>query len=249
MVSIYGLRDPRTREIRYVGKTTYPLKHRLMQHLNPSRLRAKTYKNAWLKTLLNAGLQPEILLLEHVPAPQWPEAETRWIGQLPNLTNLTTGGDGTSGWVPPTEYRTKLSALMKGRVFTEDWRKKISESQRGRVFTDEHRARLSAAQRKRTHSEVTRQKMSRAMTGKTLSLDSRKRLSEARKGMTFSEEHRAALSVAARRPRTSYIRLSQEQKDLAVLLRREGRTLLSISTELGSTISSIAKVTRGAFGV
>lgn len=220
-----------------------------MEHLTPSSLRAKTHKNAWLRALLKEGLRPEIRLLELVSEERWEEAESRWIAQTPNLTNLTEGGDGTSGWVPTPEYRAKLSARMTGRVFSEEWKKKLSDSQKGRVFTDEHRARLSAAQRKRTHSEVTRQKMAMAMTGKTLSLDSRKKLSEARKGMVFSAEHRAALSVAARRPRTSYIRLSPEQKLWAIQLRREGRTLLSISAELGSTISSIAKITRGAFSV
>jgi hypothetical protein len=43
-VSIYGLIDPRTSEVRYVGKTIKPLAYRLSAHLCPSELAQGSHK-------------------------------------------------------------------------------------------------------------------------------------------------------------------------------------------------------------
>jgi group I intron endonuclease len=45
--------------------------------------------------------------------------------------NLTKGGEGTVGWVPPQEYRDKLSKIGTGRKHTAETRKKMSEATTG----------------------------------------------------------------------------------------------------------------------
>ena len=55
-VFIYSLSDPRTGEIRYVGKTVN-LKRRLYGHLYDDE---KTHKSAWIKSLKRLGLKPQL---------------------------------------------------------------------------------------------------------------------------------------------------------------------------------------------
>lgn len=92
-VSIYGLTDPRTNQVRYVGKTVQPLKLRLQQHIFPARTHRQNHARAqWIRALIEQGLKPEIVLLETVPESEWREAERRWIahykGQNATLANV-----------------------------------------------------------------------------------------------------------------------------------------------------------------
>lgn len=80
---VYGLQDPETSEIRYVGQTTNRLGQRLAEHCGPD-LRKKTLKTAWVRALLERGKEPEILLLEEVQGTRQDayQAETAWIRRL-----------------------------------------------------------------------------------------------------------------------------------------------------------------------
>lgn len=76
MFSVYALCDPRTHDLRYVGKTCRSLNERLADHMTPSYLKTSTYKNRWLRQLKSAGLKPDIVLLEtHVSEDALNEAE------------------------------------------------------------------------------------------------------------------------------------------------------------------------------
>lgn len=134
---IYGLVDPRTGHVRYVGKSHNP-KNRLQNHLTPRQLKSKSHKNSWLRGLLDSGYKPRLVLLEEVNESKWQEAERRWIVYYrslpgyPPLTNGTSGGDG----------------IDKGTKFGDETRKKLSEMRRGKKmppFTDEHRRKISEA--------------------------------------------------------------------------------------------------------
>ena len=61
--SIYGLHDPRTGELRYIGQTTVSLKERLWAHLSPSSRRKAYYSARWIDSLVRDGVKPEIRLL------------------------------------------------------------------------------------------------------------------------------------------------------------------------------------------
>lgn len=61
MISLYYIRCPRTNNVIYVGKTAYPLKYRLVQHLNGHSNKEKT---KYIRQLLSEKLIPTIHLLE-----------------------------------------------------------------------------------------------------------------------------------------------------------------------------------------
>lgn len=137
LTTIYGLVDPITGYVRYVGKSVNP-KKRLQAHLTPNLLKGKSHKNHWIRNLLGVGKKPELIFLESVRDSDWEDAECRWIAyyrnipNYPTLTNGTSGGDGVDkGTSPSEETRKKLSAAHKGRKlppFTEKHRQNLSEA-------------------------------------------------------------------------------------------------------------------------
>ena len=90
---IYALTDPRTGQVRYVGKTRN-LAKRLLGHMDEA-LRDDTHKARWIRALKRLGLKPGHLILEVVNGDA-DEAERAWIKKFPKrqLTNATEGGDG-----------------------------------------------------------------------------------------------------------------------------------------------------------
>src|SRR4051794_9920609 len=111
---IYGLCDPRTSELRYVGRTFRSLSHRLNQHIQEARIPSKkTHCNRWVRKLLGGDITPEIFLIEEVAGEEWREAEGfaiayfRFLGC--DLCNQQHGGLG------PTSH-------------SEETRRKISQS-------------------------------------------------------------------------------------------------------------------------
>lgn len=92
--SIYGLTDPRTGAVRYVGKANDPEK-RLKGHLRECR-RRKTPVYAWIRKLVGLGLSPGLSVLE-ADCDDWKEAERRIIAERRDagekLLNLADGGD------------------------------------------------------------------------------------------------------------------------------------------------------------
>jgi hypothetical protein len=99
--TIYALVDPRTDKIRYVGKTTWPLAHRLRTHMADATAKPHTRRARWVNGLRAEALRPTIRALEVVPTAEWETAERRWIRRLAHcdLTNATEGGEvGGWGW-------------------------------------------------------------------------------------------------------------------------------------------------------
>jgi hypothetical protein len=64
------------------------------------------------------------------------------------LTNLTTGGEGTSGHVTTDETKAKISAAHKGKLVTAETKVKLSISLKGKSrspLTSNHKAKISAS--------------------------------------------------------------------------------------------------------
>lgn len=108
---IYALIDPRTNEIRYIGKSitglTRPKYHKY------TFLKENTYKANWLKNLYKSGKEYKILVLEYLESKdQLNDKEIFYISMYKSLgaplTNLTIGGDGTNG-KPQTEKQKKAT--------------------------------------------------------------------------------------------------------------------------------------------
>lgn len=93
MKYIYGLVDPRTRGVRYVGQTVSP-EQRYSQHVSSTE---NTPKGVWIQELRSVGLKPDFIILDTTESEdQVNYLETWWIllgrRQGWELTNGTNPG-------------------------------------------------------------------------------------------------------------------------------------------------------------
>ncbi len=92
---IYGLKDPLTKEIRYIGKSDSP-SSRYQNHLSMSAADVNRHKKNWIKSLQQQMMRPELVILERVNDESWEERERWWIAKGRKdgwpLTNLSEGG-------------------------------------------------------------------------------------------------------------------------------------------------------------
>ena len=98
LARIYGLAEPATGEIRYVGKSILAMTKRVSGHVQTARAGgSKTPSVEWMRRLLASGLRPRVIVLEVVDG-RWQEAERRWISSLracgARLLNVHPGGNG-----------------------------------------------------------------------------------------------------------------------------------------------------------
>lgn len=77
MYTIYGLIDPRTYAIRYVGMTSNHPSVRLASHMETHKDRAEC-KNRWIDDLKSFGLKPSMVLLDFAPDIETAERKERW---------------------------------------------------------------------------------------------------------------------------------------------------------------------------
>ena len=167
MTKIYVLIDPRTEEIRYVGKTSAKLSRRLSQH---TRARAHNRHDAWVTCLRERDLRPHIELVQEVPDDFWQEAERYWIAYYRsigcNLVNGTDGGEGAPKGIKLTpEHCAKISASGRGRkhhAFSRTTLTLMSAAQRRRYENPTERENASARAKARFNDSTERAKMSAA---------------------------------------------------------------------------------------
>ncbi|MBQ0014778.1 MAG: hypothetical protein KBS82_05600 [Oscillospiraceae bacterium] len=63
--------------------------------------------------------------------------------------NMTSGGDGTPGYIPSEETRRKLSEARRRENLSEETLRRRSEGLRGRKFSDDHRQKIGKANSKK----------------------------------------------------------------------------------------------------
>lgn len=110
--SIYGLVDPRTHYVFYVGRTTMRLSQRLNAHIDKARRqKSQSPKSQRIRDLLRRGLRPEIVEIDSVPVDDAAQAEGEWIARyraigvpLTNVQSHNVGGLSRSivDWTPET---------------------------------------------------------------------------------------------------------------------------------------------------
>lgn len=78
--SIYALCDPDTKQPRYVGRTSYPLRHRLGNHIGNARNNKCSLElSQWINDIRARGQDPSIILLEECSLTDADAAEKAWI--------------------------------------------------------------------------------------------------------------------------------------------------------------------------
>jgi group I intron endonuclease len=165
-VYIYGLVEKKTRYLRYVGKTN-DINRRFRRHIS-ERFLHDTYKDRWIRKLMERGDELEVVLIDSVKKTEWTYWEKFYIGYYKfigcSLTNGTEGGDqppSTKGRKHTEESKIKMSNTKKGKpipwlndgkVRTKEHRKNLSKSLKGRIspnknkkFDDELKKKLSDA--------------------------------------------------------------------------------------------------------
>jgi len=133
--TLYGLKRPDERIIRYWGITCLTLEERLNGHRK--RNSSNPHKDRWIDKMRKEGLRPEIV--SFVTGLTFEEAcgfEIEVIKYLRsaghNLLNISSGG----------------GSVMLGRtpLFTKEHKRNISLAKRGKsrsLFTEEHKMRIS----------------------------------------------------------------------------------------------------------
>lgn len=93
---IYGLIDPHTNLVMYVGYTSN-LKARFSHHCSSSKHRSNA-REIWVNDLLTQGTKPICSILERTDEQRWEASERHWINHYklknPTLTNHAMGGAG-----------------------------------------------------------------------------------------------------------------------------------------------------------
>lgn len=153
---VYGLYDPRTKELRYIGQTVMLLWRRLACHLVPSVLARPSHRTNWLKELLKAHLRPTIeALAEATSQEELDRLEVEFIAAArargERLVNQEPGGN-----TPSPEHRAKLAALKRGIPRTEATKAKISAAKKGKKLSLEHREKISSALVGKDQSHIQR---------------------------------------------------------------------------------------------
>lgn len=188
-VNIYVLIDPRTNEIRYVGKTVQSLSERLTGHRHAARRGGKSHRDRWIAQLLRCGYDVRIERVQLVSSECWEEAEKHWIAYYWSigcpLTNMTDGGD--CGPTLPGELNP-----FYGRTHSDETRDTIRQSRLGTVATPATRAKLSAIHKANPNGGTFR-------PGHQWSDESRAKRSESQKGVLHTAEEKAKMSASAKR--------------------------------------------------
>ena len=83
-----------------------------------------------------------------------------------SLCNLTSGGEGTSGYVMPESAKAKISSANKGKKPTAAVIEKYRAAKLGKKASDETKRKMTAAASKRVQSDATRKKVSVAHLGR-----------------------------------------------------------------------------------
>lgn len=232
---IYVLCDPRTAEVRYVGKSVNP-QLRLGNHIKEAKKAGhKNRKNAWIASLLSAGVRPELRVIETCVVDNWKERECFWIGKYrkseARLLNLKDGGEGLN---PSPESRALMSAAKRGKAPhnkgispSDETRRKQSEAAK-RKF-----ARMTPQER-----ETSRQKVVANLPRDPISEVTRERLRQSASQRVYSDANKRAISEGLRS-------LTPEETEAIRLLIAQGVFLREIARRFNRSLTTISNIKTG----
>lgn len=224
-VFIYALVDPRSFEIRYIGKTVSPPR-RLLSHIYNAKYQ-RFHNERWVYSLVTQDMKPVMEILEVVTTDEADEKECWWIAYAKQLgiqlTNSTSGGEGTRNFTP--ELRSRIGKTLRQKyIDNPELRKVVSERNRGKKHSAESRKKRSQAISGENHPQF----------GKSLPEVTRKRIVESTSGDKnhFYGKHHTEESKQ---------KVSQNRRGIAPINRRP--------VKIGSEVFQSVKAAALAFGV
>ncbi len=129
-MKVYGLIDPETGLLRYVGQTTESIEERFSRHIYTAVYGKKTHCYDWVRSLLKRNLKPVVWIIQEGlrNKKELDFAERGWIKYFREvqgvpLTNHTGGGEGGS---PDERTRRKISESKVGIKHSQESRRKKS---------------------------------------------------------------------------------------------------------------------------
>jgi hypothetical protein len=207
---IYGLCEPSTNFVRYVGYTSRPVEKRLWFHLNEAK-QLTCHRHRWLESLRKKGLKPSIVVLEVVSQDEWQERERDWISWLRvsnDLVNTTEGGEGLVG-APRKVHRQIARKLREGYA---SGRLNPPSGMTGHSHTEEGRKRIGQGVK---NSSRYKRGMRNRKPGQ-FTPESYDQMRYANRGKKFTEEHKAKIGAKSKGRQatlgTRWIHLGQETK-------------------------------------
>lgn len=225
-VYIYGLVDPRSNELRYIGKTI-DLGQRYRDHLKD---KTTGHRGNWLRSLKRAGVKPVMVEIEQTDQENWAAAERFYIAFFRhagcNLINSTDGGD--DGWSHLPEVRKKISENSGSR--RPEVKAKISAHNHMRLSA-ESRAHHSQKMKEfyRNNPDARKQK-AEALAGIRPPRKPRQLSLGLRVGHPHTEESRRKIREAQQRRFTDPVeRIKQSQRSSGRKMSAETRSKLSRS--------------------
>lgn len=155
LVDIYEFLDPVTMECRYVGQSVDAQKRR-SKHLSRARRGEKRiHSSNWIRSLMDAGQEPVLRIIERCRLDVADVREKFWIAQRRlegcDLTNHTEGGGGSTGYKHTEESRAKISRAKMGvktGPMSEETKAKMSRAALGKKkgpMPEYHRAKIGRA--------------------------------------------------------------------------------------------------------
>jgi len=234
---IYSLIDPRTGEVRYVGKTTDP-DVRLRRHVCE---KGDTARHKWLAELHSLEIKPEMQIVETVSGESWKTKERFWIAhyraQGCALVNSTSGGQGAPGISPSAKTRELLSDALK-RAWCEN----------PRSISPEHFEALVAGRRATPQSPETREKIRQAIQGIKRSDETREKISQAKRGKKLgplSEERKRKIGMANKGERNGQAKLTMAKaRDIRERYAGGSMSLSQLGREYGVDAKQIHRIVR-----
>lgn len=219
---IYAILDPRKEGLFRYGHWVFHFEpfyigkgkgNRAQHHLMNCSLSSKSHKNNKIKSIKSKGIEPIIVIKKrNLTEKQALTTEVSLIKKIGRanlksgpLTNLTDGGEGTSGKITTDKCKAKLSAIAKAKP-KEYWiaqrklrnpipskkekkrQKEFSKCQLGIKQSEELIAKRVEARKGYKHSEETKRKISQGNKGRHLSEEHKAKLRAANLGFKVSEE-------------------------------------------------------------
>lgn len=181
---VYALVDSRKpEEIRYIGITN-DLRRRMGHHCSPS-IEPHTRKSRWISKVLRDGgdILARIMKrdLSHASA-KVHEVELIREYSGANLTNLTEGGDGTSGHKLSSAAKEKIASKRRGNALSEETKIKLRLANTGRAspnkgtsLSPEWRAKIGAGLRERYKDPIERAKTAESVSRRYANVSERER--------------------------------------------------------------------------